>query len=160
MSAPRSLSRRALLFGRSAAAPKLHAFRPPWAKPEDEFSAACIRCDACIRQCPQHVLVRDASGLPRFDTRAGECTFCGDCVSACANDAFDPLRNPPWALVADVSDSCLSARGIVCASCREICPASAIRVPPAARGIASVDTNRCTGCGACVSVCPVDAIGL
>ncbi|WP_386070407.1 ferredoxin-type protein NapF [Tahibacter sp. UC22_41] len=160
MSAPFSPSRRALLFGRSEAAPAPRPFRPPWARPEPEFTAACTRCDACIRQCPQHVLVRGADGLPRFDPRAGECTFCGNCVSACTQGAFDRSRDPPWSLLAQVADTCLSALSIVCTSCRETCPTSAIRIPPAARGAASVDASRCTGCGACVSVCPVDAISL
>ena len=54
----------------------------------------------------------------------------------------------------------LQAQGVVCASCREVCPASAIRVPPGARGAATVDPETCTGCGACVAPCPVDAIAL
>ena len=37
----RSISRRALLFGRLPAGPLPAAFRPPWAKPEPEFLAAC-----------------------------------------------------------------------------------------------------------------------
>ena len=101
-----------------------------------------------------------AAGLPRFEARAGECTFCGDCVAACGSGAFEPARDPPWTLVAGVADTCLSAQGVVCASCREVCPASAIRVPPGARGAATVDPETCTGCGACVAPCPVDAIAL
>ena len=45
----------------------------------------------------------------------------------------EPARDPPWTLVAGVADTCLSAQGVVCASCREVCPASAIRVPPGQR---------------------------
>lgn len=160
MDGARSLSRRALLFGRLAAAPAPAVFRPPWARPEPGFAAACTRCDACVRQCPQQVLVRGADGLPRFDARAGECTFCGDCAAACGHDAFDRALDPPWTLVAQVATACLSARGVVCASCRDACPASAIHVPPGARGAASVDADRCTGCGACVGTCPVDAVSL
>lgn len=156
----RSPSRRALLFGRVPAAPLPPAFRPPWGKPEPEFLAACTRCDACVHACPEQVLVRDADGLPRFDAHAGECTFCGDCVAACGSGAFDPARDPPWTLVADVVGTCLSAQGVVCASCRDACPASAIHVPPGARGSATVDPEACTGCGACVALCPVQAIAL
>ncbi|SDQ26820.1 ferredoxin-type protein NapF [Pseudoxanthomonas sp. CF385] len=156
----RSASRRALLFGPVPTAPPPAVFRPPWAKPEPEFLAACTRCDACVRACPEQVLLRDADGLPRFDARAGECTFCGDCAAACGSEAFEPVRDPPWMLIADVAGTCLSAQGVVCASCREVCPASAIHVAPGARGPARVDSDACTGCGACVGTCPVDAIRL
>lgn len=156
----RSISRRALLFGRAAPIPASVVFRPPWARPEAEFTRACTRCDACVRQCPQQVLVRGADGLPRFDATAGECTFCGECVAACDSDAFAPSLDPPWILLAQVADRCLSAHGVVCASCHDVCPASAIHVPPAARGAATIDAERCTGCGACVGTCPVDAITL
>ena len=36
----------------------------------------------------------------------------------------------------------------------------ATRVRPGARGAATVDPETCTGCGACVAPCPVDAIAL
>ncbi len=156
----RSRSRRALLPGLVVAVPAPMTCRPPWAKSESAFLAACTRCDACVRACPEHVLVRDADGLPRFDALAGECTFCGACAAACDSDAFEPTRSPPWTLVAHVAEACLSAQGVVCASCREVCPASAIRVPPGARGAATVDLDACTGCGACTATCPADAITL
>lgn len=156
----RSLSRRTLLFGREAIVPIAVAFRPPWAKPEPDFATACTRCDACVAACPPQVLVRGDDGVPRFDAQAGECTFCGDCMAACDSNAFLPTLDPPWTLSARVADTCLSAHGVVCASCRDACPASAIRVPPAARGAAVIDLDACTGCGACVAPCPVDALSL
>jgi ferredoxin-type protein NapF len=152
------LSRRALLFGGSTAeAPVL---RPPWALPGSAFASRCTRCDACVRACPENVLRRDADGLPHFDATLGECTFCGDCVQACVPTALDAAVSPPWELRAQVAGSCLSANGVVCSSCREACPESAIRVPPGARGAARVDPERCTGCGACVGLCPTGAISL
>ena len=113
-----------------------------------------------MRACPERVLIRGADGLPRFEAHAGECTFCGDCVTACDSGAFEPARDPPWTLVAQVAATCLSAQGVVCASCRDTCPATAIHVPPAARGIAVIEADACTGCGACIGSCPVDALSL
>ena len=106
------------------------------------------------------VLVRGGDGLPRFDAQLGECTFCGDCVKACESAALDASISPPWELSARVGGGCLSARGVVCASCREACPETAIHVAPGARGPAVIDAERCTGCGACVGICPAGAIAL
>lgn len=153
--APRS--RRALLFGRSAETPVL---RPPWAVPEALFASRCTQCDACVRACPENVLLRGADGLPRFEPTLGECTFCGDCVQACDSGALSTDTSPAWELRALVASGCLPAHGVVCASCREVCPESAIRVPAGGRGAAVVDGERCSGCGACVGICPVGAITL
>ena len=152
------LTRRSLLFGRQAT--EAPALRPPWALPESDFASRCTRCDACVRACPEQVLVRGGDGLPRFVATSGECTFCGDCVQACESAALDASILPPWELGARVGDGCLSARGVVCASCREACPETAIHVAPGARGPALIDAGRCTGCGACVGICPAGAIAL
>ena len=152
------LTRRSLLFGRQAT--EAPALRPPWALPEVDFASRCTRCDACVRACPEQVLVRGGDGLPRFVATSGECTFCGDCVQACESAALDASILPPWELGARVGDGCLSARGVVCASCREACPETAIHVAPGARGPAVIDAERCTGCGACVGICPAGAIAL
>ena len=152
------LTRRSLLFGRQAT--EAPALRPPWALPESDFASRCTRCDACVRACPEQVLVRGGDGLPRFVATSGECTFCGDCVQACESAALDASILPPWELGARVGDGCLSARGVVCASCREAYPETAIHVAPGARGPAVVDAERCTGCGACVGICPAGAIAL
>lgn len=155
-----SLSRRRLLLGRQADAPLVAALRPPWAKPEPAFGTACTRCSKCVDACPEQVLALDPEGFPRFNAQAGECTFCKACLLACESDAFSSAHDRPWTLVAEVADTCLSAQGVVCASCREVCPASAIRILPGARGAPAVDLSACSGCGACVAPCPVDAISL
>ena len=109
----RSPSRRALLFGRLPAGPLPAAFRPPWAKPEPEFLAACTHCDACVRACPEQVLLRGADGLPCFESHAGECTFCGDCVAACEPRALQrDATTAPWDRVAVIGEACLAARGV------------------------------------------------
>lgn len=150
------MSRRTLLFGSAPA-----GLRPPWALEEQQFIEACTGCRACVEHCPENVLRIGSGGFPVFDPQLGECTFCGDCVDACAPQALargNAAR--PWNQLAVVDDACLAAHGVVCGSCREICPESAIRFAPALLSKPSVDSDCCSGCGACVGVCPAGAIGL
>lgn len=105
-----------------------------------------------------------SGGYPAFDPLRGECTFCGDCANACATKALDRQAiRPPWDWVADVNDeSCLARHGVVCASCQDGCGERAIRFQPALGTVPVpiIDTMRCTGCGACVGLCPTQAIAL
>ncbi len=138
--------------------------RPPWSlRPDAQFTARCTRCGDCVRACPRGVLHAGDGGFPaiRFDT-AG-CSLCGDCASACTPRAIDRLAVTPaftWRVVVDAS--CLNRRGVECRVCGDACDARALRFTPARGGIAQlkVDAAACTGCGDCVSVCPVQAITL
>lgn len=64
--------------------------------------------------------------------------------------------------VAQISEDCVEARGVACRRCGEACDADAIRFKPAGGGKAHavLSVALCTGCGACLSVCPVSAISL
>jgi ferredoxin-type protein NapF len=59
-----------------------------------------------------------------------------------------------------MTSDCLAARGVVCRSCGDSCPHAAIRFWPRIGGPAlpEILDDACTGCGACVGVCPVSAI--
>jgi len=156
-----AVSRVDLMGGRlwTAKAPQ----RPPWALPEPAFLDICTGCDACIDACPTSILKQARGGYPVVDFACGECTFCGDCVSACRPRA---LRNagstPPWTLLATVASGCLSATGTMCRMCGDRCEAGAITFKLALGGRASpiIDPAHCTGCGACVAPCPVNAIDI
>lgn len=156
MPAP-SPSRRAFLRGRVVIETPL---RPPWAGDEGEFLQACTSCGACVSACPEKVLAEGPGGHPVFDPTLGECIFCSKCVEACEPHALDFSRaDPPWRLKAKIAASCLTERGVVCLSCRDACGEGAIRFRPA-MGVARPELalEHCTGCAACVSVCPVSAI--
>ena len=139
--------------------------RPPWSPAEAVFADRCERCGDCARACPEGILRDGRGGYPEVDFARGGCTFCGDCLTACGGRVLFGLAQKPdgaWYHKAIVEGGCLSIRGVVCRSCGEACDTSAIRFKLELGGIARPVLNRdgCTGCGACLSVCPVQAIRL
>lgn len=159
-----TISRMQFLRGRvSGATPVV---RPPWSHEENQFTTLCQRCDACISACPTHVLRRGQAGFPEVDFSQGECRFCGDCVTACPHSPFDRAAHQagqrPWGIAAQMRSSCLTLNQVVCRSCSDACESSAISFHLFSGGIAKpqINHNRCTGCGACVAICPTRAISV
>lgn len=154
------VSRRNFLRGRVAShAPQQ---RPPWARPEAEFVSICTQCGDCARACPTGIIRRGDGGYPTVDFRHGECTFCGECVNRCAAKALfrEAGNSAPWSKIAHIAESCIARQQVECRVCGEQCGESAIRFVPRVGGAAlpMLDAARCTGCGACVALCPADAI--
>ena len=121
----------------------------------------CTACGACARACPQDIIAIVGGTHPEIAFSA-PCTFCGACADACPEDVFDTERDPPWQAVAVVGEGCFEPMGIACRACEDACEARALRARPRLGGTAdmTVDAEACTGCGACVPVCPVDAIAV
>ncbi len=136
--------------------------RPPWALPEALFVDRCTRCGECVAACESGIVQRGQGGFPVVDFSRGECTFCGRCADACHPLALErrPKFSRPWSLVADLGASCLARRGTVCRTCSEQCENGALRFRLVAGGASLPELNLslCSGCGACVGPCPVNAI--
>ena len=147
--------------------------RPPWAVEEALFTHACTRCGACVAACPTGLLVEGTGGFPEADFQRGRCTFCADCVHACAKNARQSASSQvsalafssdlqPWSLCATIDTSCLPHRGVLCRSCEDHCEERAIRFTHRAGSPAhpEIIQSRCTGCGECVASCPAKAISM
>ena len=161
----KALSRTEFLRGRFSGAPV--SLRPPWAIEEQDFLQACSTCDACRKACPEGIITKGAGGYPEISFKHGACSFCQECVKACASGAlrfFDAheqdTEGTPWPVKARISGNCLSMVGTACRSCGEQCDVGAISFQLAVGGVALalINNDLCSGCGACVVSCPVDAI--
>ncbi|HET8727056.1 MAG TPA: ferredoxin-type protein NapF [Alphaproteobacteria bacterium] len=150
------LARRRLLQGRFGRTPA--PVHPPWSD-DEALRERCTRCGACAEACPEGIVVAGSGGLPEVDFSRGECTFCRACGEACPEPIFD-FGRPAWTLGAAVGDACLAGRGVYCQSCKDACPEGAIGFAPVLGSVPrpGIDLAACTGCGACVSACPADAI--
>jgi ferredoxin-type protein NapF len=136
--------------------------RPPWAIDESLFLEICTSCGKCISQCPTNIIKPARANFPVVDFKSGECLFCEECVNACEPRALlKTTQNTPWTIKASINeDVCISYQGVECRSCYDPCEANAIKMPPRLGGFSTptVDAINCTGCGACFSICPVQAI--
>lgn len=152
-------SRRAFLTGR-VARPDTE-FRPPWTD-EARVQAHCTSCRACVGSCPEHIIEFDSRDRPRINFRGSECTFCAACAEACPEPVFDLEQPAPWPVSVEITGSCLNAAGIACQLCTDICGPRALRMDLSVRpvGAIRVDAGACTGCGACLSTCPNNAIAI
>lgn len=150
----RRLTRRGLLTGRHQRAvlpPGMIAERPD----------ICRSCGVCAEHCPTSILLISDHG-PHVDFSRGECTFCGECRAHCpaAAELYGPAIG--FTHVITIGAECLPHRGVDCQACRDVCPTAAIRFRPRLGGpfLPHLDASACTGCGACMSVCPVDAVSV
>ena len=134
---------------------------PPWTD-EASVKRLCTGCGDCISACPEAILIAGRAGAPVVALNGGACTFCGDCVEACGEGVFADRGTRPWNIIADIGAACLLNQGVTCQSCTDACDDEALRFVylPGSQGEIHLDRAACTGCGACLGVCPVNAITL
>ncbi|MBD3895571.1 ferredoxin-type protein NapF [Halomonas sp. ML-15] len=133
--------------------------RPPWTA--DDLTQRCTGCTDCLDACPERVLVRGAGGYPEIRFDDDGCSLCGECAEVCQAGVFDTRREAfPWH--AQLNQRCLALAQIHCQSCQDACEWRAIHFPPALGRPPQphIDSDACRGCGACLAVCPTDAITL
>ena len=135
---------------------------PPWHRTRLQVEV-CSRCDGlCAQACDEEIIAfhpaaHALAGLPYLSLEDSGCTFCGDCREACPMELEDPAELLVGVAQLDAA-RCLSHNGVICQSCRSVCSAGALRFD--ARFRPEVDTDRCTGCGFCLGVCPEQALSV
>lgn len=153
--------------------------RPPGARPERDFLAACIRCGQCIQACPYETLrpakVSDgaAPGTPVFEARRVACEMCDDipCVRACPTGALDPeledIKDATMGVAVLVDpENCLNLQGLRCDVCYRNCPVAGKAITLEAHHnrrtgrhavfVPTVNAEACTGCGKCEQTCVLE----
>ena len=171
------------LYARHAKALPPAAIRPPGALVESEFSAACIRCGMCVRDCPYDILHLAkpeepmSTGTPYFVARQAPCEMCEDipCIKACPTGALDhgltDINKSKMGLAVLVDqETCLNFLGMRCDICYRVCPVidKAITLDPQTNErtghhtlfIPVVHSDHCTGCGKCEKACPTEVASI
>lgn len=132
--------------------------RPPWTD-EANILAHCTGCQLCITACPEGILFKGVRNRPEVNFAGNECTFCQECVAACPEPVFRSTQTQSWPMKAEITGSCLTKNGFECDLCHDECPESALVLDRSVRpAMMTIDTDTCTGCGACLSTCPQQSI--
>ena len=142
--------------------------KPAGAKSLANFSSHCTACQLCVAECPNKVL-RPSGKLetmlqPEMSFERGFCRpECTRCSEVCPTGAIHRVTREEktdihigFAVV--VPDNCLAYRdGVSCGNCARHCPSEAILMVDregSSVQVPAVNTDKCTGCGACEYLCP------
>jgi len=146
------------LHGETSAYP----VRPPYGLDESLFQSGCSSCEekGCVSSCDEQIIVLDREGIPVLDFSRSGCTFCDACAEACPSDVLS-LEHPNSQASVDAqfrisTETCVAHDGVICFACKEPCIEDAILFNGMFNPV--IDTERCTGCGFCLSRCPTQAI--
>lgn len=138
---------------------KHRPLRPPGVESEEDFTAECIRCGACISVCPTKAL---KPAGPKYGVRAlgtpviedSYCKiYCLKCIEVCPVRALKPV-DPDNVKLADAYID--MGKCILCRRCYDACPLHAVKGRE--NGDLYIDNDLCKGCNLCKIICPVDAI--
>lgn len=141
--------------------------RPPGARDEADFLAACIRCGQCVIACPPDALqLADlgdghAAGAPFFDSRANPCNLCAGedqlrCIESCPTTALHELPERAQARigVAVIDEArCFAWQNTVCRACWHACPYPNVAITLDWKSRPQIVAEACTGCGLCDHAC-------
>ena len=145
--------------------PGPNAVCPPGAGSAQRFFAKCTDCRLCITNCPTGVLkIPGSVGMVHLESDTAKCQFdCKRCVEVCPTGALLPLtlaekQRTRLGLAVIDTQRCRAFNGESCEVCAPACPAHALHMVRREDNsiVPEVNAERCIGCGACRSACPME----
>ncbi len=134
--------------------------RPPYYSDISLFHNECNKCEAkCATVCEEEIIKIAEDKTPYLDFSSGGCTFCDECALACEFDVLhiENIKNIEASIIINKS-TCMSWEGVMCFSCKDPCLENAIDFK--AMFMPTINQDKCTGCGFCISRCPSYAIDI
>ena len=115
----------------------------------------CLGYGSCVKECPFDA-IHIVNGVAVVDKEA--CKACGKCVAVCPKNLITLVPYDARHIVAcsskdkgPVTIKACDAGCIACQLCKKNCPADAVTIEDFH---ASIDQEKCTGCGTCREKCP------
>jgi len=132
--------------------------RPPYYNDIDAFGRECQECDGlCATSCQEQIIVITEDKTPSLNLTENGCTYCNDCATICEKEvlSIEYKKYIDIDIVID-TNSCMSWDGVMCFSCKDPCLEDAIDFK--AMFMPTINKDKCTSCGFCISRCPSLAI--
>jgi ferredoxin-type protein NapF len=133
--------------------------RPPYYEDENSFAKECISCEEtpCITFCQENIILLGEDKTPKLDFTNSGCTYCDECAIHCPKEVLSVESKHTIQAVIEIDMlQCMSWSNTMCFSCKDPCLEDAIEF----LGIykPSINSDKCTSCGFCISRCPTNAI--
>lgn len=147
------------LFGRMGSLFEASSYiRPPYYRDSKSFYSHCKECDGlCAKACEEGIITILKDKTPVLYFSQSGCTYCDACADAC-EFAVLSIENKSLidATISINNQNCMSWHQTICFACKEPCLEDAIEF----KGMfnPSINMNKCTSCGLCISRCPTNAI--
>ncbi|RUM44497.1 MAG: ferredoxin-type protein NapF [Hydrogenimonas sp.] len=133
--------------------------RPPYHTDASLFLRLCPACSekSCAKVCEEEIIHIREDGTPELIFNQKGCTFCDACLEACEADVLSDATKTTIDVKVEIDVlQCIAWHQVMCHSCKDPCLEDAITFLGLFRP--EIDSQRCTGCGWCIPVCPAEAI--